>query len=139
MSTDARVSAREAARGNSRLPAGVVPLISTCLVALAIVVSASALVVSGGAYEPASAGLPDPGPVVGWGVPILRVLTLVAGIVTIGLLLFAGVLGPAGKKGVLSRVGRTDMTRASIAALIWGVLALLQMIWTRARVLALSI
>jgi cytochrome c oxidase assembly factor CtaG/putative copper export protein len=139
MSTDARVSARDVSRGNSRLPAGVLTLISTCLVALAIVVSASALVVSGGAYEPALVGLPDPGPVVGWGVPILRVLTLVAGIVTIGLLLFAGVLGPAGKKGVLSRVGRTDMTRASMAALVWAILAIMQMIWTLALVLAISI
>ncbi len=127
------------AEARTRLPAGVIALLITCLAALAVVAAAFGLVIAGAVYEPAAAGLPDPGPIVGWGVPILRVLTLIAGIITIGLLLFAAVLGPAGKNGVLSKVGRADMTRASIAALVWAVLAFLQMIWTLALVLALSI
>lgn len=127
------------AEARTRLSASIVALLIAAFAALAVSVVAMALVASGAQYEPAAAGLPDPGPVVGWGVPVLRVLTLIAGIVTIGLLLFAALLGPAGKNGVLSKVGRADMTRASIAALVWAVLAFLQMIWTLALVLALSI
>ena len=127
------------AKSRTQLPTGVVPLIIACLIALAVITTGFGAVVAGSAYEPSAAGLPDPGPSVGWGVPILRVLTLIAGIITIGLLLFAAVLGPSGKNGVLSKVGRADMTRASIAALVWAILAFLQMLWTLALVLAQSI
>ena len=45
---------------------------------LGLVAMAVGLTVAGGSYEPSTPGLPDTGPVVGWGLPILRMLTLLA-------------------------------------------------------------
>jgi len=100
---------------------------------------AVALVVAGGGYVAPDPGLPDPGPLVVWGTPVLRLLTDVAAIATIGWLLAASVLDPAGKAGVVSRTGRTDLLRASVAALAWSILALLQMLWALADVLGIDL
>jgi cytochrome c oxidase assembly factor CtaG len=109
-------------------------IVVASLAALAI-----ALVVAGGAYSAPDPGLPDPGPVVVWGTPVLRLLTDLAAIATIGWLLAASVLDPAGKAGVVSTAGRADLLRASAAALVWSVLALLQMLWALADVLGVTL
>ena len=109
------------------------------LVAVAIAAMAVGLVVAGGSYTEPLPGLPDPGPLVGWGAPALRLLTDLAAVLTIGWLLAATVLDPSGKDGVVSPVGRRDLRRAGLAALAWGVLALLQLFFELANALALTL
>lgn len=114
-------------------------LVSVTLVVAFVSVLAVALVVAGGSYQAPAPGLPDPGPVVVWGTPVLRLLTDLAALATIGWLLAAGVLDPAGRKGVVSPAGRVDLVRAGIAACVWAVLALVQMVFTLADILGLSL
>ena len=97
------------------------------------------LVLAGGAYEPALPGLPDPGPIVGWGLPISRTLTDIASVVTVGWLLAVTLLDPSGKDGVVSRSGRKDLIRAAVTAGVWAVIALVQMLFELAYVLGVSV
>ncbi len=115
------------------------PLVASVLVAVVVVATALGLVAAGGAYTPPLAGLPDPGPVVGWGTPILRALTDVAALATIGWLLAAAFLDPAGRDGVVSRTGRGDLRRAAVAAIVWAVLAIAQLFWQLADVLGITL
>ncbi|MDA3022719.1 MAG: cytochrome c oxidase assembly protein [Actinomycetota bacterium] len=135
------MSRTTAERSTTRPPMGFggITLLATSLVVLAVSALGVSLMVSGGAYEPPSVGLPDPGPLVVWGAPILRLLTDIAALTTIGWLLAASILDPAGKDGVLSRVGRVDALRASIAALIWSALALVQMFFVLANILGITL
>ena len=76
------------------------------------------LLAGGGAPQPVPAGLPDSGPVTGWGLPSVRLLTDLAGLATVGLLLAAGLLlsvagddagrGP-GPRGDAGRAGGRDV------------------------------
>ena len=115
------------------------PLVAAALVILGVVVLAAALTVTGGAYAPSAAGLPDPGPIVGWGLPIVRLLTDFAGAATIGWLLAAAFLDPSGAKGTVSPEGREDLLRATVFAGTWAVLALLQMFLTLAQILGVPL
>ena len=130
------MAVRTSARPTTPLPLGLLGL--AALIAL-VSVLAVGLVVAGGAYEAPALGLPDPGPAVVWGSPILRLLTDVAALVTIGWLLSASVLDPAGKNGVVSPAGRRDLVRAGLAACAWAVLALVQMVFSLANVLGLTL
>lgn len=120
-------------------PVSRVSLIAVLLAALAIATAASGLVVTGGVYEPAPIGISDPGPLVVWGSVVLRVLTDLAAVTTIGFLLSAAFLSPSGKNGVLSPTGRNDVLRASISALIWMLLAFTQTFFLLANVLSISL
>lgn len=120
-------------------PVSRVSLIGALLAALAIATAASGLVVTGGVYEPAPLGISDPGPLVVWGSVVLRVLTDLAAVTTIGFLLSAAFLSPSGKNGVLSPTGRNDVLRASISALIWMLLAFTQTFFLLANVLSISL
>lgn len=115
------------------------PLLAAALVILGVVVLAVALTVTGGSYVPSAAGLPDPGPIVGWGLPIVRLLTDLAGAATIGWLLAAAFLDPSGARGAVSREGRDDLLRATVSAGAWAVLALLQMFLTLAQILGVPL
>lgn len=107
--------------------------------AIALLAMAVGLVVAGGAYAPSTPGLPDPGPVVGWGLPTLRVLTDLAGALTAGWLLAAAFLNPHSKDGVVSPSGRADLMRAVVTAGIWAVLALAQMFFQLAEILGVGL
>jgi putative copper resistance protein D len=113
-------------------------LIAVGLIALAVVATAIGLVVAGGAYTAPPPGIPDPGPLVVWGAPVSRLLTDLAGIATIGWLLAATILDPSGKDGILSRVGKRDMVVGAVAAIVWAMLALVQLFFQLANVLGLS-
>lgn len=119
--------------------ARLVPVIGVALIVVALTSAAIGLISAGGGYLPAPVGLPDPGPVVAWGALILRVLTDLAAITTIGFILAAAVLDPSGKGGVVSRIGRADIRRAGVAAWIWAVLALAQFVFVLADVLAVPL
>ncbi len=114
-------------------------LLGVGLVALAVVATAVGLVVAGGSYEPALPGLPDPGPVVGWGTPMVRVLSDLAAVATVGWLLAATLLAPSAKNGVVSRSGRQDLRRAAIAALVWALLAVILLFLELANVLGIPL
>ena len=118
---------------------GPVLVMAVALIVLAIASTAIGLVVAGGGYVPTPAGLPDPGPLVVWGAGVLRLLTDLAGITTIGFLLAAAILDPSGRDGVVSRIGRTDVRRAAVAAWVWALLALTQLVFVLADVLAVPL
>jgi cytochrome c oxidase assembly factor CtaG/uncharacterized membrane protein len=109
------------------------------LTALAIAATSIAMVTAGGAYEAPTPGLPDPGPIVGWGLPISRVLSDLAAALTAGWLIGAAFLDPAGTGGVVSRLGRADLLRAAVTSSIWAVVALAQMFLTLALILGISL
>lgn len=112
-------------------------LIATALVAVSLVFLALSLVVAGGGYVEPAPGVPSSSPFVAWAVPVLRLLTLMAGIVTIGFVGAAAVLDPSGRDGLVSRIGRADVRRAAISAFVWAALALVQLVFTLADVLAI--
>ena len=127
---------------STRAPAGTrapIPLLAAGAAVLGVLAMAIGLVVAGGSYEPSTPGLPDPGAVVGWGLPTLRVLTLLAGSLTVGWLIGAAFLDPHGKGGTVSPTGRRDLTRAVITSGIWAVLALLQMFFLLAEILGVGL
>ena len=112
--------------------------VSLGLIAVALVAAAFGLVLADGTYE-ALPGIADPGPLVTWGAPALRVLTDLAAIATVGLLLSATILAPSGKDGTLSRTGRRDAVRAVWAAGIWALLAAVQLFFLLALVLGVPL
>ncbi len=112
--------------------------VSLGLTAVALVAAAFGLVLAGGTYE-ALPGIADPGPLVTWGAPALRVLTDLAAIATVGLLLSATILAPSGKDGTLSRAGRQDAVRAVWAAGVWALLAAVQLFFVLALVLGVPL
>lgn len=92
------------------------------LVALAVVLTSVgtlllALVLGGGGPQPPLPGLPDPGLLTGWGLPLAKLAADLAAAGTVGALLIAGVLAP-GKGRDLSGPGY----RALLAATWWAVL-----------------
>jgi cytochrome c oxidase assembly factor CtaG/uncharacterized membrane protein len=111
----------------------------TGLVALGVVVVSVSMLLAGGAYEAPTVGLPDPGPIVGWGLPISRILTDIAAAFTAAWLIGAAFMNPPGRDGVVSRLGRADVKRAAISAGVWAVLSLTQMVLTLANVLGISL
>ena len=116
-----------------------VPAIALALLAVAVSAAAFGLVIAGGSYEAALPGLPDPGALVAWGTPVLRTLTTLAGIVTIGWLLAATFLDPSGRDGIVSPAGRRDLKWAAVAAIVWAELALLQMLFELANILGIPL
>ncbi len=90
--------------------------VGTGLVAVAVLLVV--LLVGGGAPEPAPAGLPDAGPVTGWGLPLARLVAQVAGLATVGLLLVAALLLPQGT-GRLDGDAEHTARLAARAALVW--------------------
>ena len=99
---------------------------------LAVAGLAVGLIVGGGTAEPVSAEIAGPGPLLAWGLPILRLIATAAAVLTVGLLGYASVLGPQGRNGVLSPVGRRDVVRAGWTAAVWSVASLLTALWALA-------
>ncbi|MBI1349514.1 MAG: copper resistance protein CopD [Actinomycetales bacterium] len=132
---------RTPTRTSPRTGLGAWPLtaIGAGLAAIAVSAMAMGLVVAGGSYTEALPGLPDPGPLVGWGSSILRLLTDLAAVLTVGWLLAAAFLDPSGKDGVVSPLGRRDLRRAAAASVAWAVLAIVQLFFELANVLGLPL
>ena len=109
------------------------------LAALAGAALIAALVLGGGGYQPSPEGLPDPGPLVGWGLPIVKLVVDAAGILTVGFAVAATFLDPQGRKGSLSKVGRADVVRTAVAAAVWCVSSLLLLVLTLADILGITL
>lgn len=93
------------------------------------------LYLGGAAYATAPDGLPDAGPLVGWGLPIASFLTVGFGVLTLGLLVAAAFLMPSGDRDVVSRAGRRDLVAASVSAACWSVSALCALAFSHAAIL----
>lgn len=97
------------------------------------------LVIGGGTREVVSDEIAGSGPVVQWGLPIWRLIATSASVLTVGLLGYAAVLGPQGRDGILSPVGRRDVVRAGWVALIWSAASLMTALWSLAWALGQSL
>ncbi|MCO1593991.1 CopD family protein [Micromonospora sp. RHAY321] len=86
------------------------------LVALASL--AMALLLGGGAPTPSPAGLPDPGPVTGWGLPVARLVFDAAAVATTGLLLLPALFLDRSSRatGTWSAALKAASTTAAVAA-----------------------
>jgi putative copper resistance protein D len=85
--------------------------VSLGLIAVALVAAAFGLVLADGTYE-ALPGIADPGPLVTWGAPALRVLTDLAAIATVGLLLSATTFHPCRREQESSRTEGVRQSRS---------------------------
>ncbi len=103
-------------QGTFQVP--VVPLVVTVVAALA---ACAAFVIVGGAAAPAAEGLQDPGPVVRWGLPLVRAVHDLAASLTVGLLLLTAVAVPDRAKQALARAPQF----AVISGTVWVLAGLL--------------
>jgi putative copper export protein len=94
-------------------------LLGSTLVALVVLVLV--LEAGGGAPVPSPPGLPDAGPLTGWGLPVLRLLVDLTGFACVGLTL-------VGTRAIRVEPGAPDdaLTAAAAVAAVWAVLAVLQ-------------
>ena len=88
-----------------------------------------ALFIGGGRPQTAFPGLPDPGLLTGWGLPLSTSLANLSGAITVGFLMAAALLLPS-RKGVLGSVALRCMVAASIAASLWAVFVLLEALFS---------
>jgi cytochrome c oxidase assembly factor CtaG/putative copper export protein len=108
----------------------------------ALVVLFAAAVALGVLWRPLAEGLPDAGRVVVNGLPVLRLVGLLAGGAVLGFTLSAVALDPGAagpSAGLLTRGGRRDLALASAAAWLLAVVSLLFALFTLADVLGLSL
>ncbi|MBW9204998.1 cytochrome c oxidase assembly protein [Mumia sp. zg.B53] len=82
-----------------------------------------ALQLGGAAPEPPPPGIPDPGPFTGWAIPAVKVVSDLAGLVTVGFLTTAAFLLPSSAREVQGLSARA-VRRAAVAALVWAAAAL---------------
>lgn len=85
--------------------------------------------VGGGGPPDVPTGLPDAGPITGWGLPILRLAADIAGFATVGLLLAAAFLLPA-KDGELRGVRLRGLRFATWTASAWALIAVGEIVLT---------
>ncbi|MGY1826011.1 copper resistance D family protein [Blastococcus sp. SYSU DS0541] len=128
LAVPARAVAVDDARARTRWrPPRAVGLTAAGLAALLL----GALVVGGGAPEPAPSGLPGAGPLVGWGLPVITLAGRVSAVGTVGALLLAAVLLPR-RAGPPEEVRRA-LRAASTWALAWAGAAALGALLTVSR------
>ncbi|TQN32122.1 putative copper resistance protein D [Haloactinospora alba] len=94
-----------------------VSALASCLIALII-----ALLGGGAVASRAIPGLPDPGPVTRWGLPVATTATHLLGAFTVGLLLLAAFLLPSDRGGLAAQA-RGYARGASWSALLWAAAA----------------
>ncbi len=107
-------------------------VVGTGLVAVAVLVVV--LAAGGGAPQPVPAGLPDSGPVTGWGLPVARVVADLAGIATVGLLLAAAVLVPSPAARLVIAAGRGTQVAVRCAA-VWAAAVVVELVLTLSDIL----
>ncbi|MGH3632297.1 MAG: cytochrome c oxidase assembly protein, partial [Sciscionella sp.] len=117
MTTDVQSSL--AARGRAALT----PLLILCVVLAALL--AAGLTALSGNTSYLDLGLPSPGALTNYGLPMVRVATEAAAVVCIGSLLFAAFCTPPQRSGVLAADGYAALRTAGWAATAWCVGAVL--------------
>ncbi len=129
---DAPDETRSAALGWS----GRLPRVLWVVAALAALTLAA--VVAGVRWEPVSDGLPDAGRVVVDGLPLLRLVSLLAGGAMVGFGLSAVALDP-GARTSLTRSGRVDLAVAAASAFLLAGASVLFAVFTLADVLGIGL
>ncbi|RJL32542.1 cytochrome c oxidase assembly protein [Bailinhaonella thermotolerans] len=79
-------------------------------------------------------GLPDPGPLTHWGLPVTRLAMNALAVLTVGLLLTAAALLPS-DKGLLGRSAQAYTMAASWSAAAWAGAAALTLVFTTSEIL----
>jgi hypothetical protein len=106
----------------------------------AVLVTTAVLVVvllaGGGAPQPVPVGLPDAGPITGWGLPLVRLAADLLGIVTLGLLLAAAFLLPSPAAGLADLPARATIW-AGRTATAWLVVVGVEVVLTVSDILGL--
>ncbi|MCM0620214.1 cytochrome c oxidase assembly protein [Nocardioides bruguierae] len=87
------------------------------------------LELAGGAPVPAPEGLPDPGPLTGWGLPIVTYAAMLVGLVVVGSLLVPLLALPSPSTELTGRSVRAVLTVRRLAP-VWAVLALVELVLT---------
>jgi putative copper resistance protein D len=109
---------------------------------LAGLLALAALIVSldagGGSPEPAPAGLPDPGTLTGWGLPVSRLATDLAAVCTVGLLLAGSVLLASRQRELRGTTSRA-VYAVRWVAVAWAVAVAAQLVLTASDLLALPV
>ncbi|MGN6330049.1 MAG: cytochrome c oxidase assembly protein [Motilibacteraceae bacterium] len=105
---------------------------------LALLVLVVALLAGGGSPQRSAAGLPDPGALTGWAVPILRLLADLAGLASVGWCLAAGVLLPAPQDRLASAALR-GVRLVSWSAAVWALAAAGELVFTFSDFLAVPV
>lgn len=117
--TDSPVRARSAGLSAGARTGIVLGVVGGALLALVAL-----LVLTGSAPKPLPEGLQDPGRIVGWSLPISRLMSDLFATATVGFLLVAVVLLPSGER--LEGLSVQAVRLASLSAAIWTVSALVQ-------------
>ncbi|OPG01464.1 hypothetical protein B1L11_44470 [Microbispora sp. GKU 823] len=91
-------------------------MVAPAVAATAFAVLALALWFGGGRPQPAIQGLPSPGALTTWGLPVVRLVHDVCAAATVGVLLAAVVLAPASGRGVVRAAGAWALGWAASAA-----------------------
>lgn len=135
MTSTTTAGARES-RVPSPTRSGLLPrALWTGAAALAALVAA---VAAGVRWQPVADGLPDAGRLVVDGLPVLRLVSLLAGGAVVGFGLSAVALDP-GARTDLTRAGRADLAVASVSAFVLAVASLLFAVFTLADVLGIGL
>jgi cytochrome c oxidase assembly factor CtaG/putative copper export protein len=107
-------------------------------IACGVVVLALVLRFGGADTVPALTGLPSPGPLTQWGLPLLRWILDLAGMATVGILLAVGVLLPPDRQAVSASSLRLIRLAAPVAA-GWAAAAALSIAFTLSDFTGLSL
>jgi putative copper resistance protein D len=102
---------------------GLLPLVLLGVAVAAFV--AAGLTVLSGSRPVEALGLPDPGLLTTLALPVVRAITEIAAVLTVGALLLGGFLVPSDREGYLNVTGYRALRSASCAAGAWTVGALL--------------
>ncbi|MFE6506318.1 cytochrome c oxidase assembly protein [Nocardioides sp. NPDC057767] len=102
-----------------------------------VLVTVALLSLTGAVASPTS-GLPDPGALTRWGLPVARVVRDVAATVTIGSLVLAAVLLPGAGRRLLGAAQRRSQVVAAAAGSTWVVAGAIEIIFVQADVSGVS-
>jgi putative copper resistance protein D len=106
--------------------------------AVGLLVMVVALQLGDGAPTPSPTGIPDPGPIVGWGLPAISYLTQLAAVVVTGFLLTAVFLLPT-SKDVVEGLSVSAVSLASRWAVVWSLASVAVFVLTVSDVFARSL
>ncbi len=93
----------------------------------------------GSSYVTPEEGIPDPGPIVGWGLPLAKLLVVVGGTLTIGFLTSAAFLLPSADKRTVTHAGRRDIKIAGWSSTLWAAAAVMAIVFGNATVVGESL